>query len=89
VDTEIRVDSGAFGPDGLLYVTGHDDTALFVLKMPDAGSTLKWVATIPISAQGQAFGWDPREPGVIYTLSKAGREIIVGRVTRTKSATKR
>ncbi|MDP3069951.1 MAG: hypothetical protein Q8N18_06655 [Opitutaceae bacterium] len=77
------VSGGAFGPDGLLFVTGHDDTALFVLTMPTAGPTLKWVATIPITAQGQAFSWDPRDPTLLYTLSKAGREIIVGRVTRT------
>jgi hypothetical protein len=80
------VSGGAFGPDGLLYVTGHDDTALYVLKIPNAGSTLEWTGAIPISAQGQAFGWDPREPGVLYTLSKAGREIIVGRVARTQRA---
>ena len=76
------VSGGAFGPDGFLFVTGHDDTALYVLAMPAAGPTLKWVATIPITAQGQAFSWDPRDPTLLYTLSKAGREIIVGRVTR-------
>lgn len=80
------VSGGAFGPGGLLYVTGHDDTALYALAMPDAGPTLKWVATIPISAQGQAFSWDARDPGVLYTLSKAGREVIVGRVTRAPGA---
>jgi hypothetical protein len=77
------VSGGAYGPGGLLYVTGHDNTALYVLSMPEAGPTLKWVATIPISAQGQAFSWDPRDPGQLYTLSKAAREVIVGRVTRT------
>lgn len=80
------VSGGAFGPGGFLFVTGHDDAALYVLAMPEAGPALKWVATIPISAQGQAFGWDPREPGLLYTLSKAGREIIVGRVTRASEA---
>lgn len=80
------VSGGAFGPDGLLYVTGHDDTALYVLAMPTAGPTLKWVATIPISAQGQAFSWDRRDPNLLYTISKAGREVIVGRVTRASDA---
>lgn len=75
------VSGGAFGPGGFLFVTGHDDTALYVLAMPEAGPTLKWVATIPITAQGQAFSWDPQDPGLLYTLSKSGREIIVGRVT--------
>lgn len=74
------VSGGAYGPGGFLFVTGHDDTALYVLAMPKAGPTLKWVATIPVSAQGQAFSWDPHEPGLLYMLSKAGREILVGRV---------
>lgn len=77
---------GAYGPGGFLFVTGHDDAALYVLAMPEAGPTLKWVATIPVTAQGQAFAWDPHEPGLLYTLSKAGREVLVGRVTRTPAA---
>lgn len=80
------VSGGAFGPGGFLYVTGHDDTALYVLAMPAAGPTLKWVATIPISAQGQAFSWDPRDPHLLYTISKAGREVIAGRLTRSPDA---
>ena len=80
------VSGGAYGPGGLLYVTGHDDTALYVLAMPDAGPVLKWVATIPITAQGQAFSWDPHEHGMLYTLSKASLEVIVGRVIRASDA---
>ncbi len=75
------VSGGAFGPGGYLFVTGHDDTALYVLEMPEAGPTLRWVATLPITAQGQAFSWDPQDGGVLYTLSKSGREVIIGRVT--------
>ena len=85
------VSGGAFGPGGLLYVTGHDDTALYVLAMPDAGPTLNWIATIPITAQGQAFAWDPRDRTALYTLSKQGREVIVGRLepVTTTSAKRR
>lgn len=75
------VSGGAFGPGGYLYVTGHDHPELYVLAMPDAGPTLKWIATIPITAQGQAFAWDPAEPGVLHTISKSGREIITSRIT--------
>ncbi len=48
--------------------------------MPEAGPTLNWIATIPITAPGQSFAWDPRDRQVLYTLSKQGREVIVGRV---------
>lgn len=71
---------GAFGPGGYLFVTGHDDAELYVLALPAAGPMLEWVATIPVSAQGQAFAWDPRDTGLFYSLSKQGREVIVGRV---------
>lgn len=75
------VSGGAFGPRGLLYATGHDNPELYVLDFPAAGSALKWIATIPITAEGQAFGWDPRDTGVLYTIGRKTREVIVGRVT--------
>lgn len=75
---------GAMGPGGHLYVTGHDDAALYVLDFPDAGPTLKWIGTIPVPAEGQAFGWDPKDRNVVYMLLKRTREIIVGRVTFPK-----
>ena len=71
---------GAFGPRGLLYATGHDHPELYVLDFPEAGSALKWIATVPITTEGQAFGWDPAEPGVLYTVGRRTREVIVGRV---------
>lgn len=75
------VSGGAFGPRGLLYATGHDHPELYALDFPMGGSSLKWVATIPITAEGQAFGWDPTDSGVLYTIHKRSREVIVGRLT--------
>jgi hypothetical protein len=75
------VSGGAFGLRGLLYATGHDHPELYVLDFPEAGASLKWVATIPITTEGQAFGWDPSESGVLYTIGRKTREVIVGRVT--------
>lgn len=74
------VSGGAFGPGGYLFVTGHDEPALYVLEFPTGGSVLKWVATIPVPIEGQAFGWDPVQPGAIYLLSRPDRALIVGRV---------
>lgn len=74
------VSGGAFGPGGFLYVTGHDHRELYLLELPSGGAVLKWIATVPIAAQGQAFGWDPQEPDLLYSLSRDGREVLVGRI---------
>lgn len=71
---------GAFGPGGHLYLTGHDNTELYVVDFPAAGSVMKWIATIPISAEGQAFCFDPNQPDILYTVLKRAKEVIVGRV---------
>ena len=71
---------GAFGPDGRMYVTGHDRKELYVVEFPEAGSILKWVDTIVIEAEGQALCFDPTEPWNLWTVLKRNREIIVGRI---------
>jgi len=77
---------GAFGPEGLLYVSGHDDSELHVLRMPRQGSEMEWLATIPMPAQGQAFAWDPEDSSRFYGISKPNRQVIVGRLVRDGQA---
>jgi hypothetical protein len=67
---------GAFGPDGRLYVTGHDNPELYVLALPEAGSVLRWEDTVSIRAEGQAYGWDPSEPWTLYSIVKRERLVI-------------
>lgn len=69
---------GAFGPDGRLYVTGHDNPELYVLELPEFGSELVWVDVIPFPSEGQAFSFDPANPWRIYSILKRDREVIVG-----------
>ena len=38
---------GSWGPDGRLYISGHDPAEVYVMELPEAGSMLKWVATVP------------------------------------------
>jgi len=71
---------GAFGPGGLLYITGHDNAEMYVLAFPEAGSVMRWVATFPMPAEGQAFSFDPQDPDVLYTVLRRTNEVIVGRV---------
>ena len=74
---------GAFGPGGALFVTGHDAKELYVLGVPTTGAVLEWQATIPISAEGQAFCWDPVQTNLLYSISRRAKEVIVSRVTQT------
>jgi hypothetical protein len=71
---------GAFGPGGNLFVTGHTAKELYVVEFPAAGSVLKWTDTIPISAEGQAFAWDPVKPEIFYTINKRTSEVIIARL---------
>jgi hypothetical protein len=74
---------GAWGPDGKLYVTGHDNPELYVIELPEIGSELKWVGTIPVEIGGQGFAFDHSQPGVIYGVirKKEGSEVTVSRIT--------
>lgn len=73
---------GSFGPDGSLFITGHDAQELYVLGPPRKGADITWKAAIPISAHGQAFAWDRAEEGVLYSIERKTHEVIVSRIMR-------
>lgn len=72
---------GTIAKDGTVFITGHDAKQLFVLRFPEAGSVMQWVDTIPISAEGQSFSWDPVKPDLFYGIVKKTKEVIVSRIT--------
>lgn len=67
---------GAWGPDGRLYVTGHDAAEVYLLERPEAGGTLDYVNTIEFPGEGQGIAWDPSETGVLYGISRSQRQIV-------------
>lgn len=71
---------GVFGDDGLLYVTGHDAAEIYAIALPDAGSTMRHVATIPVVTKGQAIAWDPAEPRTIWSISRDQASVVVSRI---------
>lgn len=71
---------GGFGPDGRLYVTGHDHPELYVLELPKGGSKLDHVATIAAPIEGQAIAFDKARPGVVYGISRQTREVVAFRL---------
>ncbi|HRQ89457.1 MAG TPA: cycloisomerase [Bacteroidia bacterium] len=76
---------GAVGPEGKLFVTGHDARELYVIAIPETpDGELVWEDTIPIGTAGQAFAWDPTEPGLLYSIERKTREVVVSKIQRAK-----
>jgi hypothetical protein len=50
---------GSWGPDGRLWITGHDLDEAYVMELPKAGTELQWDATVTLpNVEGQAIAWD-------------------------------
>ncbi len=62
---------GAWGPDGYLYLTGHDPAEIYRMRLPRSGSVLEVVDIIPMNIRGQGIAWDKSQPGVIYGIIRA------------------
>ncbi|MEL7393565.1 MAG: hypothetical protein AAFN06_13080 [Pseudomonadota bacterium] len=61
---------GQVGPDGLLYILGHDKPEMYVLAKPKMGPKLVHLATLDIALEGQAFSWDLNLPRTIYGINR-------------------
>lgn len=71
---------GSWGPDGRLYLTGHDAAEVYVVKLPSGSRTLEWTETIPVPIAGQGIAWDRTQPGVLYGILRAKRQVTVSRL---------
>lgn len=75
---------GSWGPDGRLYVTGHDPAEVYKIRFPEAGSILEVEETIPANIRGQGIAWDPSSnDGVLYGIIRAtSAEVAQGKTHR-------
>lgn len=80
----MSVSGGGWGPDGRLYLTGHDRPELYAVTLPKGGATLDHVATYTIAAEGQAIDWDESAPGILFGIARRGGEMIEMRVPVTR-----
>jgi len=71
---------GAWGNDGLLYVTGHDRPELYALRVPEGGGVLRLVATIAIPTGGQAIDWDRTSPRTLWSIERKTKELVASRI---------
>jgi hypothetical protein len=61
---------GALGPDGWLYLLGHDRPEMYVVGRPVMGPTMIHLATIDLEAEGQAFSWATGESRTIFAIDR-------------------
>jgi len=79
---------GSWGPDGYLYITGHDLPEVYVMALPDAGSILKWVDTVSLpDIEGQGIAWDrSSEEPILYGILRPESQVIQMSVPVQESA---
>jgi len=70
---------GAWGPDGLLYVTGHDLYELYALRLPRGGGVLEFVRTLPTINAGQAIAFDRSGSGLFYGIIRSDKRVVACR----------
>lgn len=72
---------GAFGPNGRLYVTGHDRAELYVLEVPADGGELSHVATVAAPIAGQGIAWDRSDIGTLRGIVRSRHEVVTMRLS--------
>ncbi len=69
---------GAWGPDGYLYLTGHDAAAIFRMSLPATGSALELKKRIAMPIEGQGIAWDrSTDVARLYGLRRSTRTVVV------------
>jgi hypothetical protein len=69
---------GSWGPDGRLWLTGHDLGEAYVMEPPRAGSELRWIATVTLpDVEGQGIAWDLTDPRpTLWTIKRSTKQVL-------------
>ncbi len=68
---------GSWGPDGYLYLTGHDGATVFRVALPTAGSALILEDRIAVPIEGQGIAWDRSEDTPrLYGIRRSSRTVV-------------
>ncbi len=78
---------GAFGPNGQLFVTGHDHAELYVLDVPTESGVLKHTSTIAAPIAGQGIAWDRSDIGTLLGIVRRSQEVVSMRLTHVDEYT--
>ena len=75
---------GSWGPDGRLWISGHDLPEAYALDVPKAGSVMRWVGTAWLDIAGQGIAWDRSDSnilwGVVRDTAKGENRVTAARV---------
>ncbi|MFZ6038692.1 MAG: hypothetical protein ACOYU1_10755 [Bacteroidota bacterium] len=71
---------GSWGPDGNLYVTGHDSAQVYVLQLPEMGSILELKKILKITSEGQGIAWDRYDKSNLYGIIKKNNLVVKSRL---------
>jgi hypothetical protein len=69
---------GSWGPDGRLWLTGHDLDEVYVMEPPKAGAELRWIATVKLpGVEGQGISWDltDRKP-TLWAIKRSTKQVL-------------
>lgn len=80
---EMSNSGGSWGPDGRLYLTGHDAPEIYAVRLPEEAEFLELLETIPAPIAGQGIAWDRSLPGALYGIVREKREVRCWRPARS------
>jgi hypothetical protein len=68
---------GSWGPDGRLWLSGHDLGEAYVMELPEAGAELRWIATVELpGVEGQGIAWDRSGRGpTLWTIQRSTKQV--------------
>ncbi len=76
---------GAFGPGGVLFLTGHDAQEVYVVCVAPGNGELRWLATLPAPFAGQGIAWQV-ETRSLWGIVRSAREVVEAGVTLPPAA---
>jgi hypothetical protein len=68
---------GSWGPDGNLYVTGHDSSKVYLLQLPDMGSALEHIKYLEATIEGQGIAWDRFDRNKLWGIIRRENKVVV------------
>lgn len=76
---------GTFGPNGKLFVTGHDHAELYVMEVPEQPGLLRHQSTVSAPIAGQGIAWDRSDIGTIYGIVRQTKEVVKMRLSNSEA----